>query len=189
MDQLFNIDLWTCVTSGIVIGVTSICVSSFLPDMSQMMGNEEEIDVDRSTTAVAGKKDVDVNPRSDGAPAADDSATFTEEEVYAFVAEKMCDKLIRHVPNSVMSEMEIRAAVKEASTMKDDTALTDEDVNIFVILSWLLFLCVIVVSYYLADAASGGQVTEVLRGIFPREFAFFHKGSSNLRNMLAAWDL
>lgn len=175
---MLNVDLAACLVSGIALGVTSILVSSMLPDMSPPPG-----DGDTTAGAEGPLKDGAEGSLKDGAecPLKDGAEKFTQTEVDAFVQERLCARLIDKVPPSLMGPDEIREAVAAAAAMKDESTLMDEDVNIFVILSWLLFLCVLVVSYYMLDLLSSGEVSQVLKGFFPREFAFVSQSTDRLR--------
>jgi hypothetical protein len=201
MEALLNIDIWTCLASGAAIGLASIYVSSMLPDMSPPL-DEDEAEAEDGHSKQSGKDDATSNSdmgdvsnkttlNSEGIAVLDMTISeeniehFDQADVDAFVAKKMTEKLIEKLPKSFMSEDEIRETVQTASAMRDGSAaLDDEEINVFIILSWVLFFCVLGVSYYLIDAASGGDATRILRGFFPREFAFFARAIDKLFSSL-----
>ena len=158
-----NVDIWKCVASGLALGAAGICASSRLPDMSPPL-NEEEEEIKKENS----------EENSNEADA------FTQAEVNAVVKEKMCEKLIEKVPRNIMSEEDIRETVEKASAISAEDALLQEEVNIFSFLSWVLFIAVLITTYYISDRVTSGELTRVLRGFLPREFALFDHGAQRL---------
>ena len=154
---IMNIDIVTCIASGIAIGVASIYVSSMFPPLK--MSEDEESNEDNGNERNRYQQDSQKEMDS----------SIDREQIDSIVENKMRETLIKTVPKHLLNEDDINDIVNAASKMKGE----GEEINIFVILSWILFIIVLCAMYYLLNIATQGGITRMLIGFFPREFAFF----------------